>query len=123
MTSDDLPQEFSDALARVKAAFDRLPPGEHERLAAELNDKQRRTREKTNDIEFLLGRQLTKGEMYWLHRRLHYGLQVPADADLDYDASELDAAYRERLAKSEGRWRGPLDDIPPEILEQLPELD
>lgn len=80
--------------------------------AAKIRGQHERTHEEVDRIEFLLGRLLTRGEVYWIHRRLHYGLQVPADAELDYDTEALDAAYRERLARSDGEWRGPLDDIP-----------
>ena len=92
----DLPEEFTNAIERLQLRL-RGPDGPAiEAHAAKVQEQYRLTRLEGDRIEFLLGRDLTSGELSWLHRRLHFGLQVPADAQLDYDLETLDAAYRDR---------------------------
>ncbi|MEX2180715.1 MAG: hypothetical protein WD771_01610 [Gemmatimonadaceae bacterium] len=90
-------------------------------FADRVKEQHRRTHDEIDRIEFLLGRDLSRGEKDWVHRRLHHGLRVPDDAGLDFDFETLDAAYRERLARSNGPWRGALDDIPPELQDLFPD--
>ena len=116
---NDLPEEFVRALKRLQGRLRGSDSSAIEAHALKVQEQYRMTQEQVDRVEFLLGRPLTSGEVSWLHRRLHYGLQLPADTELDYEFDTLDAAYRERLARSGGAWRGPLDDIPEQLRDLL----
>lgn len=119
----EIPPELDVMLDRVLRSFEVLPPEEQKRLSERVREQKHQTRKKVNEIEFLLGRNLTRGERHWVHRRLHFGLRHPLDAVLEFDhEEELDAAYRQRLARSEDGWKGPLCDIPQEVQDEYERL-
>ena len=83
--SGELPEDFIRAVEHLQHELLKRDSPELRAHALVVRNQHIQTREEVERIEFLLGRNLTRGEIGWIHRRLHFGLQVPADAYLDFD--------------------------------------